>query len=55
VAFGFAYRLFIAESYFIGACPNIRYNVTNSQGIHSYSGQGTALSFMLQVHLGYRF
>jgi len=55
VAFGFAYRLFIAESYFIGACPNIRYNVTNSQGIYGYSGQGTALSFMLQVHLGYRF
>lgn len=53
-AFGLSYRFIFANNCFIGVSPNIRFNVSNSQGIHGDSGQGTALSYILRLYIGYK-
>jgi len=54
-ALGLSYRFIFTNNCFLGVSPNIRFNVSNSQGIHGDSGQGTALSYIMRLFIGYKF
>ena len=49
-----SYRYFFCNTFYINISPIIRFNISNSQGIHGNSGQGTAFSYVFEFAIGYK-